>query len=136
MANLDSWILSAKLPRNIALSESREKFWESLCSSASAFLDQSPPCSVLYLPILLNNARKKRFSAGPLAGEVPAEIDALDCYTEFAIISRITRELNDCYCLNLPSYPSLQRDLESPLLEQGTGRLVLVGASHVGTAPG
>ena len=51
MANLDSWILSAKLPRNIVLWKSREKLWASLCSSASAFLDQSPPCSVLYLPI-------------------------------------------------------------------------------------
>ena len=87
MANLDSWILSAKLPRNIVLSESREKLWASLCSSASAFLDQSPPCSVLYLPISLNNKRKKRFSAGPLAGEFPAE-----CDTESAIISSITGE--------------------------------------------
>ena len=104
--------------------------WASLCSSASAFLDQSPPCSVLYLPISLNNARKKRFSAGSLAGEFPEEIDAVDCNTESAIISSITRELNDCYCLHLPSDPSLQRDSESPLLEHGTGRLVLVGASH------
>ena len=130
MANLDSWILSAKLPRNIVLSESREKLWASLCSSASAFLDQSPPCRVLYLPISLNNARKKRFFAGPLTGEFPAEIDALDCDTESAIISSITRELNDCYCLHLPSDPSLQRDSESPLLEHGTGRLVLVGTLH------
>ena len=130
MANLDSWILSAKLPRNIVLSESREKLWASLCSSASAFLDQSPPCSVLYLPISLNNARKKRFSAGSLAGEFPEEIDAVDCNTESAIISSITRELNDCYCLHLPSNPSLQRDSELPLLEHGTGRLVLVGASR------
>ena len=41
--HLDSWILSAKLPCIIVLSKSREKLWASLCSSASAFLDQSPP---------------------------------------------------------------------------------------------
>ena len=58
----------------------------------------------------------------PVSPSVPplSSIDAQLC----------TRELNDCYCLNLPSNPSLQRGSESPLLEHGKGRLVLVGASH------
>ena len=62
MANLDSWILSAKLPRNIVLSESRDKLWVTICSSASTFLGQSPPSSVLYLPISLNTCQG--FSSG------------------------------------------------------------------------
>ena len=48
------------------------------CNYASDFLDQSPPSSVLYLPMSLNNARKKRFSASALTRDFPAAIDPLD----------------------------------------------------------
>ena len=65
-----------------------------------------------------------------LTGDFPAAIDALSCNTETRIIGNLTRELNDCYCLNLPVTLSLLRGSESPLLEHGKGRLVLVGASH------
>ena len=130
MANLDSWIMSTKLPRNIVLSESRDKLWGELCSNASDFFGQSPPNSVLYLPISLNNAYKKRFSAGLLTGDFPAAINALSCNTETRIITNPKRELNDCYCLNLPVSPSLLHGSESPLLEHGKGWLVLVGALH------
>ena len=85
---------------------------------------------MLYLPISLNNACKKRYSAGLLTGDFPAAIDALSCNTETRIIGNLTRELNDCYCLNLPVTLSLLRGSESLLLEHGKGRLVLVGASH------
>ena len=60
MANLDTWTLASKLLWNIVLTESREGGWGELCSNASDFLDQSPPSSVFYLPMLLNNARKKK----------------------------------------------------------------------------
>ena len=130
MANLDTWILASKLPRNIVLSESREGGWGELCSNASDFLDQSPPSSVLYLPMVLNNARKKRFSACALTGDFPAAIVPLDSDIEGKIVSGLTRELNDCYCLNLPVNTNLQRGSVSPLLELGKGKLVLVDASH------
>ena len=60
----------------------------------------------------------------------PAAIDPLDSDIEGKIVSGLTRELNDCYCLNLPVNPNLQRGSASPLLELGKGKLVLVGASH------
>ena len=85
---------------------------------------------MLYLPISLNNAYKKRFSAGLLTGDFPAAINALSCNTETRIITNLKRELNDCYCLNLPVSPSLLHGSESPLLEHGKGWLVLVGALH------
>ena len=70
MANLDSWILSTKLLQNIVLSESRDKLWGTLCSSASTFSGQSPPSSVLYLPIFSTMPAKKvlgRCSGRPLS---------------------------------------------------------------------
>ena len=73
---------------------------------------------------------KKRFSAGALTGDFPAAIDPLDSDIEGKIVSGLTRELNDCYCLNLSVNPNLQRGSASPLLELGKGKLVLVGASH------
>ena len=78
----------------------------------------------------LNNACKKRFLAGALTGNFPATIDPLDSDIEGKIVSGLTRELNDCYCLNLPVNPDLQYGSASPLLELGKGKLVLVGASH------
>ena len=76
LADLDSWILSANLPRNIGLHYSRNKLWEVLCTSASDFLEKGPTNAVHYLPLSLTNPRKCRFAAGALVGNFPTEIFA------------------------------------------------------------
>ena len=54
----------------------------------------------------------------------PAAIDPLDSDIEGKIVSGLTRELNDCYCLNLPVNPNLQHGSASPLLELGKDKLI------------
>ena len=130
LADLDSWIMSTNLPRNIGLSDSRNLLWETLCSSASDYLEKGPTCAVHYLPLSLTNPRKRRFSAGPLVGNFPVEILPLDCDAESAIVGGLIRELNDCYCLSLPATPALCRGDGSSLDEPEFKKLVMVGGSH------
>ena len=109
LADLDSWIMSANLPRNVGLHDSRNLLWEVLCTSASDYLERGPTSTVHYLPLSLTNPRKCRFSAGPLMGNFPVEILPLDRDAEAAIVGGLIRELNDCYCLSLPPTPALCR---------------------------
>ena len=74
LADLDSWIMAANLPRNIGLPDSRNALWEVLCTSASDYLEKGPTSAVHYLPLSLTNPRKRRFAAGSLVGNFPAEI--------------------------------------------------------------
>ena len=83
-----------------------------------------------YLPLSLTNPRKRRFAAGPLVGHFPAEILPLDCDAESAIVGGIVRELNDCYCLNLPAKPALCRRNGTPLDEPVIKKLVMIGGLH------
>ena len=94
--------MAANLARNIGLPDSRNALWEVLCTSASDYLEKGPTSAVHYLPLLLTNPRKRRFAAGSLVGNFPAEILPLDGDPELAIVVGLVRELNDCYCLNLP----------------------------------
>ena len=66
LADLDSWIMSANLPRNVGLHDSRNLLWEVLCTSASDYLEKGPTSTVHYLPLSLTNPHKHRFSTGPL----------------------------------------------------------------------
>ena len=100
---------SVILRRNIGLPDSRNALWEVLCTSASDYLEKGPTSAVHYLLLSLTNPRKRRFAAGSLAGNFPAEILPLDGDAESAIVVGIVRELNDCYCLNLPANPALCR---------------------------
>ena len=86
LADLDSWIMSANLPRNIGLHDSRNALWEVLCTSASDYLEKGPTSTVHYLPLSLTNPRKRRFAAGALVGNFPAEIMPLDCDAESVIV--------------------------------------------------
>ena len=114
LANLDSWIMSNKMAPSISLPVSRDKLWDILCKSASTFVSQGPKGESLYLPLSLTNSRKCRFSAGALEGPFPVTVDALDAASEHEVVCALTRELNDCYCLSLPSDPVLDRHSESP----------------------
>ena len=61
---------------------------------------------------------KHRFSIRALVGNFPVEILLLDSDAEAAIVGGVggglVRELNDCYCLNLPPSPVLCRGHGSP----------------------
>ena len=46
LADLDSWIMAANLPRNIGLPDSRNALWEVLCTSASDYLEKGPTSAV------------------------------------------------------------------------------------------
>ena len=81
LVNLDSWILSSNIPRNIGLQDSRN-----LCTSASDYLEKGPTSTVYYLPLSLTNQRKCRFSAGALVENFPVEMLLLDSNTEAAIV--------------------------------------------------
>ena len=85
LADLDSWIMSANLPRNVGLHDSRNLLWEVLCTSASDYLEKGPTSMVHYLLLSLTNPRKRRFSARLLMGNFPVEILLLDCDAEAAI---------------------------------------------------
>ena len=97
LADLDSWIMSANLQRNIGLPDSRNALWEVLCTSASNYLEKGPTSAVHYLPLTLTNPRKRRFAAGSLVGNFPAEILPLDSDAESAIVGGLVRELNEYY---------------------------------------
>ena len=86
LADPDSWIMSANLPHKIGLHDSRNGLWEVLCTSASDYLEKGPTSAVHYLPLSLTNPRKRRFAAGSLVGNFPAEILPLDCDAESAIV--------------------------------------------------
>ena len=86
IADLDSGIMSANLPRNIGFHDSRNMLWEVLCTSASDYLEKGPTSTVHYLPLSLTNPRKRRFAAGALVGNFPAEIMPLDCDAESVIV--------------------------------------------------
>ena len=127
LVNLDSWILSSNIPRNIGLQDSRN-----LCTSTSAsdYLEKGPTSTVYYLPLFLTNQRKCRFSAGALVENFPVEMLLLDSNTEAAIVGGLIHELNDCYCLNLPASPVLCRGNRPPLDELEIKKLIMVGRSH------
>ena len=107
LANLNSWLTSNKMAPNICLTVSRNLLWDSLTSSASNFVDMGPQGENLYLPVLLTNLRKRRFGARALKGPFPIEVQPLDSAAETDIISSLCKELNDSYCLALPTVPNL-----------------------------
>ena len=122
--------MTANLPRNVGLQDSRNLLWEVLCTSTSDYLEKGPTSTVHYLPLSLTNPRKHRFSAGPLMGNFPVEILPLDCDAEAAIVGGLIRELNDCYCLSLPPNPALCCGNGSPLDKPEIKKLIMVGGSH------
>ena len=132
LANFDSWVISNKMAPSISLPVSRDRLWEVLCKSASTFVKQGPRGESLYLPMSLTNARKRRFTAGALEGPFPVTIDPLDAAAELEVVCALTKELNDCYCLSLPTDPLLERHSKSPARDLSEKRLVIVGSSHAG----
>ena len=78
----------------------------------------------------MTNPRKRRFAAGSLVGNFSSEILPLDGDAESAIVGGIVRELNDCYCLNLPANPALCRRNGSPLDKPEIKKLVMIGGLH------
>ena len=114
LANLDSWIVSNKMAPSISLPVSRDRLWDVLCKSASKFVSQGPKGESLYLPLSLTNSHKRRFAAGALEGPFPVTVDPLDAASEHKVVCALTKELNDCYCLSLPSDPMLEYHSESP----------------------
>ena len=43
--------MSANLPRNIGLHDSRNTLWEVICTSASDYLEKGPTSATHYLPL-------------------------------------------------------------------------------------
>ena len=122
--------MSANLQRNIGLPDSRNALWEVLCTSASNYLEKGPTSAVHFLPLTLTNPRQRRFAARLLVGNFPPEILPLDSDAESAIVGGLVCELNDCYCLNLPTSPALYHRKGSPLDEPEIKKLIMVGGSH------
>ena len=78
------------------------------------------------------NWRKHRFAARALKGPFPVEVQQLDSATETNIISSLCKELNDSYCLSLPTVPDLDRGSVSHCQDLEVKRLVVIGCSHAG----
>ena len=73
-----------------------------------------------------------RVSVGsPLAleGPFPVMVDPLDTTSEHKVVCALIKELNDCYCLSLPTDPLLDRHSESPARDLSEKRLVILGSS-------
>ena len=71
LADLDSWIMSANLPRNIGLHDSRNALWEVLCTSASDYLEKGPASAVHYLPLSLTKLAQAQICSRGASGEFP-----------------------------------------------------------------
>ena len=131
-ANMDSWVVSNKMAPNISLPGSRNKLWDVLCRSTSTLVETGPKGKVLFLPLSLTNPCKHRFNAGVLQGPLPVTIHPLDQDMECKVVCALTRELNDCYCLSLPTDPILDHCWDAPAHDLSGTRLVFVGSSHAG----
>ena len=71
LADLDSWIMSANLPRNIGLHDSRNALWEVLCTSASDYLEKGPASAVHYLPLSLTKLAQAQICSRGASGVFP-----------------------------------------------------------------
>jgi hypothetical protein len=70
--------------------------------------------------------------SGAFVGTVPAEILLLSKEDETQIVRTLLTELNEKFCINLDSNPSLERSVPPPFTGYNAGRTVFIGASNMG----
>ncbi len=71
--------------------------------------------------------------SGAFVGMVPAKIPPpLSKEEESQIVRTLLTELNEKFCVNLDSNPSLERSVPPPFTEHNAVRTVFIGASNLG----
>ncbi len=84
-----------------------------------------------HLPSGVHNPRKRPFTSGPTSPPLPGKILPLDVPTEKELITTLLEEISMLYGIDLEKTPSLECRLLTPVENEGEGRLVIVGASHM-----
>ena len=82
------------------------------------------------LPVGLKNNRKTCFALDPPEARLPPALPPFSTEQETIVVKSLISEINGTFGLGLDGEVSLSRDTD-PVLATGTGRLILVGASHV-----
>jgi hypothetical protein len=130
MIDFDCWLLTAQAPGGTVLSEARTTFWNIVREGGETVLDTSS--YTVLMPLTLRNNRKRPMISDPPGSGIPESIPPFDESSEKKVVSAILCEINDIFGLRIDTQPDSNRDLD-PASGTDTGRLVLVGASHMHT---
>jgi hypothetical protein len=71
------------------------------------------------------------FIASTPVPPVPVVLEALDSKNEKKLVCEILKELKENYGVKICTNPSFERGMATPVTNTGSGRIVLIGASHI-----
>jgi hypothetical protein len=86
---------------------------------------------VYHLPSSVRNPRKMPFSSTAPVPPVPNVLDALDQKNEEKLVCTILKEISGNYDVKICTNPSFERGMATPVINNGSGRIYLKGASHM-----
>jgi hypothetical protein len=112
----------------------RRVFWDMVATGRDQETNGNPGNveeRVYHLSASLQNPRKMPFSASAPVPPIPVVLGALDSKTEEQLVCEILKELKENYGVKICTNPSFERGMATPVTNIGSGRIVLIGASHM-----
>ncbi len=129
--DLDSWLLGTCPAAGVLLEDARTTFWGVMAMAGVGGGPAPTGERVYHLPSSAVNPRRRPYRSPSVAPSLPDRLPPLGEKDEEKIVKAILTGISEQYGIGVNLNPSLERGLLTPVSDTVTGRVIVVGASHM-----
>ncbi len=129
--DLDSWLLNTCSAAGALLEGARSAFWGVIARAGVGGGSASTGRRTYHLPSSAVNPRRRPFTSPAVVPPLPGRVPPLGEEDKKTIVRELLVGVAGQYGVGINCNPSLERGMVTPVSDNVTGRIIVVGASHM-----